>query len=78
MPFRLRDAHERLIDLVVDLIVHGAGDADPAGLGQRLDARGNVHAVAEDIAVRSKSRQSSPPGASFRRPSPATAESTGS
>src|SRR6266700_7853163 len=36
--------------LVLDLVVHAAGDADAPGLGNRLDTRRYVHAVAEQIA----------------------------
>jgi len=35
--------------LVLHVIAHGARDANPAGLGQTLQPRGNVDAVAEDI-----------------------------
>ena len=44
-------AYERLVDLVANLIEHRAGDADPTGVGERLDARGDVDAVAEHVAV---------------------------
>ena len=37
-------------ELVLDLVVHVAGDADPARLGQGLQPRGDVHPVAEDVA----------------------------
>ena len=37
-------------ELVLDLVVHVAGDADPARLGQGLEPRGDVDPVAEDIA----------------------------
>ena len=35
--------------LVPDLVVYLGSEADPAGLGERLDSRGDVHRVAEDI-----------------------------
>ena len=35
--------------LVEHLIAHHAADADPARLGQRLQARGDVDTVAEDV-----------------------------
>ena len=38
-------------DLVLDLVVDIARDADAAGLGQLLQSRGNVHAVAIDVVV---------------------------
>src|SRR5215813_1652408 len=37
---------ERERELALDLIVRGARDADPAGLGQAFETRGDVHAVA--------------------------------
>jgi hypothetical protein len=51
--FQLRpcQAQERLRDLVANLIEHGAGDADSTGLCQRLDACGDVYAVAEQVTV---------------------------
>src|SRR5216683_8306756 len=36
---------------VADLIAYGAGDADPAWLGETFEPRRNVHAVAVDIAA---------------------------
>jgi len=35
----------------MDLIEHRAGDADATGIRERFDARGDVDAVAEDVAV---------------------------
>jgi len=51
---RLADVLEKLLtewlelqrQLVLNLVVDTAGDADPAGLGDRLDPRGDVDAVA--------------------------------
>ena len=51
LQLRLPQAFERLVDLVANLIEHRTGDADAAGVGERLDARGDVDAVAEDVAV---------------------------
>ena len=36
---------------VAHLVVHGARDADPAGLGQRFEPRRDIDAVAQDVAV---------------------------
>ena len=47
-----RSAFEQLVDLVTHLIEHRPGDADTAGVGERLDAGGDVDAVAEDAARR--------------------------
>ena len=38
-------------ELVLDLVVHVAREQDPARLGQRLEPRGDVDAVAEDVAA---------------------------
>src|SRR6266851_9777680 len=37
------------IELVPDLVVDGLRNADRAGLGERLESRGDVDAIAEDI-----------------------------
>src|SRR5262249_26954096 len=37
------------IDFVTDLITHNTAYTDPAGGGQCLQPRGNVHPVAEDV-----------------------------
>jgi hypothetical protein len=37
--------------ILLNLIEHRPGDADPPRLGQRLDAGGDVHAIAEDVAT---------------------------
>ena len=42
--------HQRVLHLVLDLVIDRVGDANPARLGQRLDARGDVHAVAMHVA----------------------------
>jgi hypothetical protein len=42
---------ERVGQLVADLIAHRARDADAAGLGQRFQPRGDIDAVAEDVAA---------------------------
>ena len=42
---------EREVELGLHLIVDVAGDADAARLGEALEARRDVHAVAEDVAV---------------------------
>ena len=39
------------VELGLDLVPDVAGDADAAGLGQALEARGDVDAVAQDVAV---------------------------
>ena len=39
------------VEPVADLIAHRRGDADAARLGQRLEPRRDVHAVAEDVVV---------------------------
>ena len=36
---------------VADLVAHDSGNADPAGLGERFEARRDVDAVAEDVAA---------------------------
>jgi hypothetical protein len=51
LQLRLRQSNERRVDLVANLIEHRSGDADAAGFGQWLDAGGDVHAIAEDVAV---------------------------
>src|ERR1043165_9930053 len=40
-----------VLEAIGELVAHRAGDADAARLGQRLEARGDVDAVAEDVAV---------------------------
>ena len=45
----LADAREWFRDFVVYVIEHLLGDRDPTRLGQRLDPRGNVHAVAHNV-----------------------------
>ena len=42
---------ERDAEPVADLIAHRARDADAARLGELLQARGHVHAIAEDVVV---------------------------
>ena len=42
---------EAEIELVAHLVAHDAADIDPAGVGQRLDARGDVDAVAVDVVA---------------------------
>ena len=37
--------------LVLDVIVRGAGDDDAAGFGQAFETRGNVHAIAEQVVL---------------------------
>jgi len=37
--------------LVADVVAHRPGNADPAGFGQGFQARRNIDAVAEDVAV---------------------------
>ena len=39
------------IELVPDLLVNGMGDANRAGLGESLEAGGDVDAIAEDVAA---------------------------
>src|SRR5690348_4725117 len=58
-PHRAGDVLQRLlaqilegdVEPAVDLIVHGGGDAYAADLSELLDARGDVHAIAIDVAV---------------------------
>ena len=45
------DVLEGEVGLVAHLLEDGAGDADAAGLGQGLEARRDVHAVAVDVLV---------------------------
>ena len=40
---------EAEVELVLDLVVDVAGDADAAGLGEAFEAGGDVDAVAEDV-----------------------------
>ena len=40
-----------VVEPVADLIAHGARDADAAGLGEHLETRRDVDAIAEDIVV---------------------------
>ena len=42
---------EDVLDTQLDEVAHRARHGDAAGLGQGLDARGQVHAVAEDVLV---------------------------
>ena len=42
---------EGVLDAQLDQVAHGARHGDAAGLGQRLDAGGEVDAVAEDVLV---------------------------
>ena len=54
---RARDVLHRLLaevgegerQLVPDLVIRGAGDAQTTRLAERFEARRNVHAVAEDV-----------------------------
>ncbi len=39
------------VEPVADLFAHCGGDADAAGLRDRLETRGDIHAVAEDVVV---------------------------
>ena len=58
-PYRARDvldallAHvlERIGQLVADLVAHRPGNADPAGLGERFQARRDIDTVAEDVVA---------------------------
>ena len=47
----LAEILEARLHAVAQLVARHAGDADAAGLRQRLHARGDVHAVAEHVAV---------------------------
>ena len=42
---------ERQVELALEVVVGGAGDHHPAGLGQLLQAGGDVHPVAVEVAV---------------------------
>jgi hypothetical protein len=42
---------ERVGQPVADLVAHRPGNADPSGLGERLQARCDIDSVAEDVAV---------------------------
>ena len=46
----LAEILESVIELVADVISHNSADADATGLGQGLQPRGDIHAVAEDVA----------------------------
>ena len=58
-PHRARDVLEALLAHVLEdevepcghILVDTSRDADAAGVGQRFQPRGDVHAVAEDVAV---------------------------
>ena len=39
------------IELVSDLVAHDPANADPAGLGERFQARRDIHTVAEDVVL---------------------------
>ena len=43
------------IDL--ELITHDPADVDPAGLGERLQTGGDIHAVAENVVFLGQSRR---------------------
>ena len=40
-----------VVEPVADLIAHRAGDADAAGLGEHLETRRDVDAIAEDVVL---------------------------
>ena len=42
---------EANVDPIADALVDDRGDADPAGLGERLQARGDVDAIAVDVVA---------------------------
>ena len=58
-PHRARDVLDPLLaeileaaaELALEVVVGGAGDDDAAGLRQLLEARGDVHAIAVEIAL---------------------------
>ena len=39
------------VDAIADAFVDDRGDADPAGLGERLQARGDIDAIAVDVVA---------------------------
>src|SRR3984893_3794217 len=47
----LADAHQSLRDFIVHLIEHLTCDRDPTWIGQGLNTRGDVHAVAHNVAA---------------------------
>src|SRR5665811_2281602 len=47
----LAEILEAVGELAPDMVVNAARDADAAGLGQPLDTRGDIDAIAEDVAV---------------------------
>ncbi len=58
-PHRLGDVLDRLraeiddrqVELALDLVEHRAGNADTAGIGERLEPSGDVYAVAVDVVA---------------------------
>jgi hypothetical protein len=42
---------EQVGQLVADLVVNHAGNADPAGLGERFQPRRDIDTVAEDVVA---------------------------
>ena len=42
---------ETNVDPIADALVDDRGDADPTGLGERLQARGDIDAIAVDVVV---------------------------
>ena len=44
--------------LIADLVAHGAGDAQPAWFAQALQPRGDIDAVAENVASLAEDRKS--------------------
>ena len=55
----LASIFQRVGQLVPYLVAHRPGDADPAGLRERFEARGNIDAVAEIDPMRHRMRRSS-------------------
>ena len=47
----LAEIPARQVELVGDALVHHIGEADAARLGQSLEPSGDVHPVAEDVAI---------------------------
>src|SRR5262249_9360757 len=58
-PHRPADVFELLfadilegdIEFLADLVAHDPADADATGIGQTLEAGGQIHSVAEDVAI---------------------------
>jgi len=52
----LAPIREHVRQLVANLVVDDAGNADAAGFGERLETCGDIDAVAKDVAVIGRAR----------------------